>query len=331
MDAAAWAKLKAGGTVVWLGSGSPSAVPVNFVNALWNPCCDGSVKTCGLLIDPAHPALAQFPTASHSDWQWFDLLPLTARGFVMNKVAPGLSIPVQGIDNPLRAFRIGLLWEAKVGKGTLIATSLDLSTNLDKRPAASQFRRSLVAYAASGKARPAAQLSEDQARRMVECERFQILPSDPPLSGAVLDVLPSAHLKEPTKWSQNLDEIKARETSFDYAVEQNESARWKTAPDVSRRNDMGGFWTARDFQIRIKAPESFMGDVFILLKGGSTKASAVLEASRAACYVGEHRGEGKWVRVQMLAADRGTLAIQIYSPAGAEAPQVARLFVAPRK
>jgi hypothetical protein len=331
MDPAAWAKLKAGGTVVWLGSGSPSTVPINFVNALWNPWCEGSVKTCGLLVDPAHPAMAGFPTASHGDWQWFDLLPLTARGFVMNEVPAGLSIPVQGIDNPMRAFRIGLLWEAMVGKGTLIATSLDLTANLEQRPAAAQFRRCLMTYASSGKAHPVAQLTEDQACRLVEDDRFQILPAEPPLAGAVLDVLASANLTEPIKWSQKLDEIKVRETGFDYALEQNENARWKSAPDVSRRNDTGGSWTARDFQIRIKAPETFAGDVFLLLKTGSTKAAAVMETDRSACYVGAHAGDGKWVRIHMLPANQGTLVVKIYPPAGAEPPQVARLVVAPHK
>ncbi len=329
MDPAAWAKLKAGETVVWLGSGSPATVPVNFVNALWNPWTEGSVKTCGLFVDPAHPAMAKFPTASHGDWQWFDLIPLTARGFVMNDAPAGLSIPVQGIDNPMRAFRLGLLWEAKVEKGTLIATSLDLINDLEKRPAAAQFRRSLLTYAASGKASPAASLSEDQARRLVEGDRFQILSAAPPLAGTVLDVLASANLQESKTWSQKSDAIKLRETGFDYVLEKDENARWKNPPDVSRRNDNGGSWTGRDFQIRIKAPAAFSGDVFLLLKTGNAKAAAVLEAGRSACYVGDHTGDGKWVRIRVLPEDQGNLVVKVYSAAGAEAPQVERLVVAP--
>lgn len=327
MDSSAWDKLRSGGTVVWLGSGATSAVPVNFVNALWNPWTEGSVKTCGLFIDPAHPAMNRFPTASHGDWQWFDLLPLTARGFVMNDFPAELSIPIQGIDNPMRAFRIGLLWEAKVGKGTFIATSLDLTKDLGQRPAAAQFRRSLMTYAASGKARPAASISEDQARRLVEGDRFGILTSERSLVGATLDVQASANLKEPNRWSQTLDGITVRENGFDYAVEQNENARRRTAPDVSRRSDAGDSWTGRDFQIRITTPEAFTGDVFLLLKSGSAKASAILEAGRAACYLGDHAGNGKWVRIRVLPADQGTTVVKIYPPAGAEAPHVTRLVV----
>lgn len=31
-------------------------------------------QTLGLLCDPKHPALNDFPNTGHGDWQWFDLL-----------------------------------------------------------------------------------------------------------------------------------------------------------------------------------------------------------------------------------------------------------------
>ena len=331
MDANAWTRLKAGATVVWLGHEASSAVPVNFVNALWNPWCDGSVKTCGLWVDSAHPALAQFPTESHGDWQWFDLLPLTSRGFVLNDVPAGLTIPVQGIDNPQRAFRLGLLWEAKVGTGTLIATSLDVSNHLEDRPAAAQFRRSLLAYAASGKAHPPAQLTEEQARALVEGDRFQVLSAPPELGRAALDVLASGSLSETERWSQTADAIRVREPGFDYRVEMKEETRRKSAPDVCRRNGKTGMWSARDFQICITTPTTFTGEVFLQLKNtGNPKAAAVLETARSACYIGDHAGAGKWVCIRFTPADLGTLTVKVYAPAGSEAPQVVRLAVGPQ-
>ncbi|MGA2701565.1 MAG: hypothetical protein ABSH35_10770 [Isosphaeraceae bacterium] len=30
--------------------------------------------TLGILCDPGHPALVEFPTESHSNWQWWYLL-----------------------------------------------------------------------------------------------------------------------------------------------------------------------------------------------------------------------------------------------------------------
>ena len=326
MDSAAWGKLKAGGTVVWLGHHASCAVPVNFVNALWNPWCGGSVKTCGVWINPAHPALAQFPTESHGDWQWFDLLPLTARGFVLNDVPAGLSIPAQGIDNPMRAFRLGLLWEAKVGTGTLIATSLDLCNDLAHRPAAAQFRRSLLGYAASGKAKPAAQITEERARTLVGGDRFQVLSGEPPLTGATLDVLASGSYSGIECWSPAADVIRVRQPGFEYRLEVQEETRRKSAPNVCRRYGKTGVWTGRDFQICISTPAVFAGDLFLLVKNNDNpKASAVLEAGRSACYVGDHASAGKWVRIRLTPADHGSLTIKIYSPAGSEPPQIARL------
>ena len=42
--------------------------------------------------------------------------------------------------------KLGLLFETKVGDGKLIVCSIDLNTDLDKRPVARQFRHSLLQY-----------------------------------------------------------------------------------------------------------------------------------------------------------------------------------------
>jgi hypothetical protein len=42
--------------------------------------------------------------------------------------------------------KLGLLFETKVGDGKLIVCSIDLDTDLDKRPVARQFRHSLHQY-----------------------------------------------------------------------------------------------------------------------------------------------------------------------------------------
>jgi hypothetical protein len=40
----------------------------------WNARLFNQTGTLGILCDPTHPALAEFPTDDHSDWQWADLL-----------------------------------------------------------------------------------------------------------------------------------------------------------------------------------------------------------------------------------------------------------------
>jgi hypothetical protein len=58
------------------------------------------------------------------------------------------------IDDWFRANRLGLLLEAKVGKGKLMVCGANLYSDLDKRPAARQFRHSIEQYMASDKFNP---------------------------------------------------------------------------------------------------------------------------------------------------------------------------------
>jgi hypothetical protein len=45
-----------------------------FVPVFWSPVhFPDQPSTMGILCDPGHPALANFPTDFHSDWQWWDL------------------------------------------------------------------------------------------------------------------------------------------------------------------------------------------------------------------------------------------------------------------
>jgi hypothetical protein len=55
------------------------------------------------------------------------------------------------IDDWFRANRLGLLLEAKIGKGKLMVCGADLGRDIANRPAARQFRRSLEQYMTSDK------------------------------------------------------------------------------------------------------------------------------------------------------------------------------------
>ncbi|MDR1895589.1 MAG: hypothetical protein LBR10_02225, partial [Prevotellaceae bacterium] len=58
------------------------------------------------------------------------------------------------IDDWFTNRKLGILFEAKVGKGKLMVCSADLQTDLASRPAAAQFRQSLLEYMASDKFNP---------------------------------------------------------------------------------------------------------------------------------------------------------------------------------
>jgi hypothetical protein len=103
--------------------------------------------TLGLLIDKDHPALAVFPSDTHSDWQWYDLV-MNSRSMILDSAPAGFRPVVQAIDNFERNHRLGSLMEARVGKGRLILCSLGLLQKPDS-PVANQLLVSLQRHAAS--------------------------------------------------------------------------------------------------------------------------------------------------------------------------------------
>jgi hypothetical protein len=118
-----------------------SSIFWNTVWTNWQP-----PHTLGILCDPNHPALEQFPTEYHSNWQWWDLIH-GAAPFILTDHR-GLEPVVQVIDDWVTARKLALIFEARVGPGKLLACSCDLVSNLDRRPVARQMRRSLLAYMA---------------------------------------------------------------------------------------------------------------------------------------------------------------------------------------
>ena len=149
LDAATVRELRDGASVVLLPSGFNSAYPTAMTPPFWSPIMfNNQRQILGFLCDPQHPAFRAFPTDSHSNWQWFDLLAQGA-AIRLEGTPAGYRPLVQGIDRPDRNHKLALLYETKAGKGSLLVCTLDLNRDLDKRPVARQLRRSLLDYAAS--------------------------------------------------------------------------------------------------------------------------------------------------------------------------------------
>ena len=118
-----------------------AAVPV-FWNRLMGPAWS---RMLGLWCDARHPALADFPTEEHCDWQWTEVID-KARAFNLDAFPPGFQPIVEGIDDWNRAYRLGVIFECRVGPGRLLVSCIDLEDDLERRPVARQLRRSLLEY-----------------------------------------------------------------------------------------------------------------------------------------------------------------------------------------
>jgi hypothetical protein len=119
-----------------------------------------SPGTMGLLCDPRHPALAGFPTAFHSERQWSHLTH-AATPVILAGTPDSFRPIVQVIDNLARNEKLGLVFEAKVGSGSLLVVACDLFALLGQ-PEARQLLASLLAYAGSDAFAPRQALTPDR-------------------------------------------------------------------------------------------------------------------------------------------------------------------------
>jgi len=140
--------LARGGRVLLLAHGlqNPHTVHTHFPSLDWSAgWFPGGIETMGVCCKPDHPALADFPNGGHSDWQWFELTE-GATTFVLDGAPRGFRPIVQAVTDFHQNRLLGQLFEVRVGDGRLVVCGYDLSTDLDHRHAARQFRHSLLAY-----------------------------------------------------------------------------------------------------------------------------------------------------------------------------------------
>ena len=175
LDASAVAALEAGGKVLWLVPPARVApdprrgpVALGFSSIFWNTAWTGrqAPHTLGILCDPKHPLLAGFPTDAHSNWQWWYLV-TRAGAMILDALPHALRPAVQVIDDWFTNRRLGLVFEARVGRGRLLVCSVDLENDLAADPVRRQFRRSLLDYLAGPHFRPRTPVMLDQLRRLV--------------------------------------------------------------------------------------------------------------------------------------------------------------------
>ena len=131
-----------------------------------------SPGTMGLLIDERHPALAAFPTEFHTNWQWFPIVK-ESYPLILDGLPQSYRPIVQVIDNVERNHKLGLLFEFKVGAGSLLVCMANLKA-VQNKPEARQFYQSLLDYVGSSAFAPATTLSEEALHRLFTRKAEQI-------------------------------------------------------------------------------------------------------------------------------------------------------------
>jgi len=159
--------LKNGRSVLFLAIHARGSETASFTPPFWNTqLFPYQPKTMGLLCDPAHPALVDFPTDDHTDWQWWELFE-SARAVYLDGAPEKMRPIVQSIHHPVENNRLGLLFEARIGQGKVIVCGFDLESRMEERPVARQLLSSLLGYMGSPHFAPVVELDASFAKGLL--------------------------------------------------------------------------------------------------------------------------------------------------------------------
>jgi len=168
--------LGAGGKVLLLPKldGLPHSIKGSFQTDFWcfpmfrraaeSRGIEVAPGTLGILCDPKAPALAEFPTEFHSNWQWWHLVK-NSRPIILDDAPAGYRPIVQVIDNFERNHKLGLIFETRGGRGTMLVCAIDLLGHQDK-PEARQLLHSLLRYLGSAAFAPEAELDAELLKKL---------------------------------------------------------------------------------------------------------------------------------------------------------------------
>ena len=170
LDERAISVLKQGGKVLITAAGKVSygkEVVQHFTPVFWNTSWFKMrpPHTTGIFLNEYHPLFKEFPTEYHSNLQWWELL---NKAQVMQFTNfPGNFQPiVQSIDTWFISRKLGILFEANVLNGKLMMTSMDITSQPEKRVVARQMYKAILDYMNSDSFRPSATVSLEQVQEL---------------------------------------------------------------------------------------------------------------------------------------------------------------------
>lgn len=121
--------------------------------------------TTGIFLNDYHPLFRDFPTEYHSNLQWWELLN-KAQVMQFTHFPAEFQPTIQSIDTWFISRKIGMLFEANVLNGKLIMTSMDITSQPEKRIVARQMHKAILDYMNSDAFRPDTRISPEQIQTL---------------------------------------------------------------------------------------------------------------------------------------------------------------------
>ncbi|MGD8781365.1 MAG: glycoside hydrolase family 2 TIM barrel-domain containing protein [Ignavibacteria bacterium] len=141
------------------------SVGVGFSSIFWNTAWTDqqAPHTLGILCDPNSALLKEFPTESHSNYQWWDAMS-HSNAILLSELGDNIKPTVRIIDDWFTARPLGLIIEAKIGKGKIVLIGIDLMTDIDNRLEAKQLLKSISSYMESDAFNPNQEIESDKLK-----------------------------------------------------------------------------------------------------------------------------------------------------------------------
>ena len=166
LDETAKKTLQQGGKVLLTAAGKVklgSDIRQSYLPVFWNTSWFKMrpPHTTGAYIETTHPLFKDFPTDSWSNLNWWELLN-NAQVMNLGQLPKDYQSPIQPIDTWHLSRKLGMLIEARVGKGRLLMTTMDITRNLENRLVARQMRNAILQYMKGSDFKPSLTLSIDE-------------------------------------------------------------------------------------------------------------------------------------------------------------------------
>ncbi|WP_417188473.1 sugar-binding domain-containing protein [Bacteroides sp.] len=162
--------LKEGGKVLWLTDRSKlkGKLPLCFASIYWTSfgLNEGESMCNSIVCDPAHPLFDGFPTEMHTNWQWWDVLRY-ANPMVLDEFGAEVAFPkkyqplLQVVDSWKINRKLALLAECRLGKGKLMISSIDFTTDMNERMVSRNLYAQILDYMNSKFFAPEFELTEN--------------------------------------------------------------------------------------------------------------------------------------------------------------------------
>ncbi|MCM3872765.1 MAG: discoidin domain-containing protein, partial [Pyrinomonadaceae bacterium] len=168
-------KLAAGGKVLFVPRNSDldwTSPPLDSVPVFWNRLMGPAWgRMLGLFIEmklgeTKSYALGGFPTSSHFDWQWAQIIQ-NVRAINLESLPAELEPVVWAIDDWNRNYKLGAIFEVAVGDGHLLVSAFDVTNPNSSNPVTRQLRYALLKYARSDCFQPQISVTREQMRGLL--------------------------------------------------------------------------------------------------------------------------------------------------------------------